>query len=125
MCACVWGGGGVSAYLFPYAALCVCVRVCVRACVFGVRCCMRMGIMARHQQFTNSTHELDKQALPAALQDALQARIRALSTGGHGDERGRGRGGVEERELKASENLLHELEGFALRALPTSTARKG
>jgi hypothetical protein len=84
-----------------------------------------MGIMARHQQFTNSTHELDKQALPAALQDALQARIRALSTGGHGDERGRGRGGVEERELKASENLLHELEGFALRALPTSTARKG
>ena len=74
---------------------------------------------------TRSTHELDKQALPAALQDALQARIRALSTGGHGDERGRGRGGVEERELKASENLLHELEGFALRALPTSTARKG
>jgi hypothetical protein len=105
-------------------SMCWIVCVCVRACVCVGCTLLCMGIMARHQQFTNSTHELDEQALPAALQDALQARIRALSTGGHGDERGGERGGGQERELKASENLLHELEGFALRALPTSTARR-
>jgi len=105
--------------------VCVCACVCMCVCLFWVyvsACAWESWHVINNSQ-TRSTHELDKQALPAALQEKLKARIRALSIGGDGGEGARW--GGEERELKASENLLHELESFALRALPTNTSKRG